>query len=272
MSTLRNKPEDYATTIALETYATEDEFKKALLCKKEFIVNLAYIVHDKDEGRDPHIHAVITLTESMQLKRICGWLKNCKDFKGSIANTFAEELLSAEAMVTYLTHDGQEGKHQYLDTEIKVLEGIQDARGHLKGKLDKARESKERKEARKAESEEDNVAFLDDLIARKPHREMARKYGRDYMKNYKQYRQFAWEVEIEEGTKTLDEYMQSSDCVIEEQIIARMSQERARGYESGAVMALDTLAQDLVQRIYRGESYYKDVLADVLKLQKEYIQ
>ena len=272
MSTLRNKPTDYATNVALETYATEDDFKSALAIKRDFVRNLTFIVHDKDAGRDAHIHAVMTLSQSMQLKRVCGWFKSCKDTKGEIANTFAEELLSAEAMEEYLTHSGQEGKHQYDESEIKVLEGIQDARGNLKGKLDLARESKERKEARMQETEEQNENFLNDLIARKPHREMAVKYGRDYMKNYRNYRQFAWDVELEEGTKTLDDYLRSTDCVLGEMVEARISQESARGFEKGAVSALQTIAGDLHARIADGESYYRDMLVEILKLQKEYLQ
>lgn len=274
MSTLRNKPTDYTTTVALQTYATEDEFKSALAGKREFIRNLSYIVHDKDEGVTPHIHAVLTLSESMQLKRVCGWLKTCKDTKGEIANTFAEELLSAGDMWDYLTHsgDGQVGKHQYNDSEIKVLEGVQEARGNLKGKVDLARERAERKEQHQQVTEEQNETFLNDLIARKTHREMAVKYGRDYMKNYKNYRQFAWEVELEEGTKTLDDYMKSTDCVLGEQIEARMSQEQARGFEKGAIQALQAIEGDLHARITNGESYYRDMLVEILKLQKEYLQ
>lgn len=269
MSTLRNKPEDYATTIALETYATDKQFKSALSSKKEFLRNLSYIVHDKDEGRDPHIHAVLTLTESMQLKRVCGWFKKCTDFKGQIANTFAEELLSADAMIDYLTHTEQEGKHQYLDTEIKVLEGIQDARGHLKGKNDIARENKERKEARKAETEEDNESFLNDLIAQKPRREMAKKYGRDYMKNHKAYAEFAGLVVLEE-TGDIDKAFALMDGTTARLDEAR-KQARVLGELDGQRLVIDSLSQYVEKRIERGESYLKD-FQGVLYAMKRSIQ
>lgn len=275
MSTLRNKPTDYATTMAVETYATESDLKTVLAGKRDFIRNLCYIVHDKDEDRDTHIHFLVTLSESMQMKRVSGWFKNCKDTKGEICNTFCEELLSKDAMEEYITHSGkfaQKGKHQYDESEIKVLEGIQDARGHIKGKQDLARERAERREQHQQVTEEQNETFLNDLLARKPHREMAVKYGRDYMKNYKNYRQFAWEVELEEGTKTLDDYLKSTDCVLGEQVEARISQESARGFEKGAITALQTIAGDLHARIADGESYYRDMLVEILKLQKEYLQ
>ena len=270
MSTLRNKPTDYATTIALQTYATEEEFKCALASKREFVRNLSYIVHDKDNA-DPHIHAVLTLSQSMQLKRVCGWFKTCKDSKGEISNTFCEELLSAEAMEDYLTHagEGQVGKHQYNESEIKVLEGIQDARGYLKGKLDLARESKERKEARREETEDENETLLNDVIAQKPRREMARKYGRDYMKNHKAYAEFAGLVVLEEtgDIERAFALMDGTTARIDEV----RKQARTMGEIDGATAVLNSLAEYVDKRIERGESFLSD-FRGVLYAMKRSIQ
>lgn len=265
---------NYGTTLCIVTYSTEEEFLKALREHKDEIECACYIVHDKDEA-DTHIHAPIVFKQSMSIKRVRGWFKTCTDEKGMVANTFAEPVLSADGMEEYLTHDTEEsraqGKHQYDTEDIKVLEGIADSRGRMKGALDIQRENAEKKARKKEESEENNEEFLTDLLDRKPHREMARKYGRDYMKNYKQYRQFAWEVEIEEGTKTLDDYMQSTDCVIGEQIKASIGKAGAQGFQKGAVIALETIASDLHARIAKGESYYKEMLNEILKLEKEFV-
>ena len=259
MSTLRNKPTDYATTMAVETYATESDFKAVLTGKRDSVRNLCYIVHDKEEDRDTHIHFLVTLSESMQMQRVAGWFKKCKDTKGEICNTFCEELLSKDAMEEYITHSGkfaQKGKHQYDENEIKVLEGIQDARGHIKGKQDLARERAERKEQHQQETEEQNETFLNDLIARKPHREMAKKYGRDYMKNHKAYAEFAGLVVLEE-TGDIERAFALMDGTTAKLDEAR-KQARAMGEIDGATAVLNSLAEYVDKRIERGESFLSD--------------
>lgn len=264
---------NYGTTLCIVTYATEDEFLKVLKEHKDEIECACYIVHDKDEA-DTHIHAPVVFKQSMSIKRVRGWFKTCSDEKGITANTFAEPVLSADGMEEYLTHDTEEaktkGKHQYDTEDIKVLEGIADSRGRMKGALDIQREKAERKARKKEESEESNEEFLNDLLDRKPHREMARKYGRDYMKNYKQYRQFAWEVELEEGTKTLEDYMQSTDCVIDEQIQAKVAQAGALGFRKGAVMAFQELTNEIGTRVDHGESYLRDILKYIFEIERKY--
>ena len=266
---------NYGSTLCIVSYATEDEFLRVIKTHRDEIESACYIVHDKDEA-DSHIHAPIVFKQSMSIKRVRGWFKACTDNKGMVANTFAEPILSAEGMEEYLTHDTEEaktaGKHQYDTEDIKVLEGVADSRGRMKGALDVKRENAEKKAKRKEETEEGNDEFLTDLLERKSHREMARKYGRDYMKNYKSYRQFAWEVEMQEGTRTLDEYLQSGDCVLEEKVVARLAQEGARGFERGAVMALEAVAEDLNDRVKGGESYLREMLKEIRKMQKEFIQ
>lgn len=266
---------NYGTTLCLVTYATEKDFLRVVEAHKDEIESACYIVHDKDET-DTHIHAPVVFKQSMSIKRVRGWFKACVDHKGEVANTLAKPVLSAEGMEEYLTHDTEkakeDGKHQYVTEDIKVLEGIADSRGRMKGALDIQRENAERKAKKKEEAEESNDEFLTDLLKRKPQREMARKYGRDYMKNYKQYKQFAWEVEIEEGTKTIDDYMESADCVIGEQIQAKVAQAGAFGFQKGAVMALQEMANEIGTRVDHGESYLREILKYIAKIEKNYIQ
>lgn len=182
--------------VTLMSYATEEELQKVILSKREYILGCAYIFHDKDDNEN-HYHIQLTLKRSRRLSDIIGWFKNCSDSKGEKANTFGEITLSCRAQEEYFTHSDDEsrnaGKHQYLPENIKVLDDIGDpwdfvtAHDKQVGVIQKRRES-----------EDENEQLLQDIIDGVSQREMARKYGRDYMKNFKVYRAFASNVVLEE--------------------------------------------------------------------------
>lgn len=258
MSQLRNKPTDYITNVALQTYSCEEDFLGVLEKHREDVRCLSYIVHDKDEA-DPHIHAIFALSRSLQVKTICGWFKKCSDVKGEACNTFAEEILSASAMEDYLTHSGagQEGKHQYEAEDVKVLEGVADARRSLKGKEDVKRENAEKKAERKAEQADETECLLNDIIEGKPMREMARKYGRDYMKNHRAYREYAGLVVIEESQDIQKglQIMGGLDAFVDEQ--RRLANQA--GVATGMNEVLRALGAYVDTEVANGATYLKNI-------------
>jgi hypothetical protein len=182
--------------VALMTYATEDEIKRVLEEKKPYIKGVSYIFHDK-ETAEPHYHIALELKRSRKGQAIIRWFKGLKDSKGELANTFGEEVISVSGLHDYFTHSDEisikEGKHQYTEEDIKVIEGIPNAWDYVTA-WEKAEAQAEAKEQKADEVEQ----MLDDIINEVPAREMARKYGRDFMKNASQYRKFASEVVLEE--------------------------------------------------------------------------
>lgn len=75
-------------------------------------------------------------------------------------------------------------KYRYDESERIILQG------NLQTFLDS--------EKIKEDKHDDVEELIDDMIKNLSWREMARKYGRDYMKNYKAYQQYALNVALEE--------------------------------------------------------------------------
>ena len=136
----------------------------------------AWICHDKDvtDGGEPkaiHYHCVVRFENGIRLTAFK------KAFSG---NVFVEVPYNDDACIKYLTHEGIEGKYQYpVDDVQKFTESGQ--RSFFV--------SKEEYQNNK------NKEFLDDLENKLPRREMALKYGRDYMKNVDRYEQFVGHLE-----------------------------------------------------------------------------
>lgn len=191
---------------ALTTYATEEQIKTVLLAKSSQIEHARYIYHYK-EDKEPHIHLVIVTLKSRKLSDVRGWFKELADSKGEPANTLSEELASTSAMEEYFTHSDEKSladdtKHQYLAEDIKVLLGSTVDYLNIETRLQEtqriAAESAERDQKKRAATADDVEQQLNDIIAGLPLRDMARKYGRDYIKNRRAFVDYAAMIVCEE--------------------------------------------------------------------------
>lgn len=198
--------------VFVRTYATAESLESALEGKG--LEAYAYILHDKD-GCEPHLHVVMLADRSRRGKDLYAWLKDCVDSKGQPANSEIEVVRSMDACHKYLTHSDdaskQKGKHQYTESDIVYPMGAEP--WEYKTPVDvqfQARE-KERASAEKCDQ------LIQDIIDRVPAREMARRYGRDYMKNHMVYRKFAAEVLLEEGGD-LDKAFALTDSILDQRI------------------------------------------------------
>lgn len=184
--------------VSISTYASEEEIRRIIEEKKEYIKGVSYIYHDKDEST-PHTHIALELKRSRKGGQILRWFDGAKDRANpdTVANTKAQEVISVSALHDYFTHSDpdsrQQGKHQYTENDIKCIEGISDAWSYVTA-WEKAEERAEEKEQKADETEQ----LLQDIIDHVPQREMCRRYGRDYMKNYQSYKNFASLVVLEE--------------------------------------------------------------------------
>lgn len=163
-------------THSIVSYATEAELKPLLEKARAW----AYILHDKDDGKAPHFHAVVTFATEKSFKWVREQVK-------SEQNTFTEAIKGELSdVIDYFTHKGITEKYHYNDDDIKYHN-----RDYWKRRLNNG-----------DDEENKNELFLDDLLSANYSAEgMARKYGRDFIKNFKSYNTFR-EVVFEERRAT----------------------------------------------------------------------
>lgn len=157
----------------IRTYADEECVKA--ICQNA--TNFAYILHDKD-GCEPHYHIIFE-----QRVRPASLLRRIAEIEPT-QQTVVEQLKDRKAASKYMLHadivSRANGKTLY-DIEDVITNDI------------------ERYFPAPVKNEVADNNFLDDLLAgRLTRREMARRYGRDYMKNYRAYEEFKTAVEIQE--------------------------------------------------------------------------
>ena len=159
-----------STWFFLMTYSSPEEFQTLLDKSTHF----AYAYHDKDDN-EPHYHVLVHF-ESARTGYAC-----IKDIKSS-SNTFLEEASNPVACYEYLTHKNDLDKYQYTDDIIISHNPV-----YWKNYLPSVRDRP------KADLEAD---FLEDLISPDVLDlvYMAKKYGRDFIKNYRSYLDFRNEV------------------------------------------------------------------------------
>lgn len=167
----------------LMSYADIEDIQNILDIAKHW----AYIKHDKDissnldeSGKqklvEPHYHIVLILNSQMTLSAI-------RKRIGSDENTLGQELKFPKNLYDYLLHDEYTDKIRYSEKErycdnINYWENLK----------------KNERTTKKNDAEE----LIDDILKGLSFREMARKYGRDYMRNYFDYTNYAKLVKEED--------------------------------------------------------------------------
>lgn len=165
-----------AYTWSLITYADFVSIDRLLSETQHF----AYCIHDKDcdengEQVTPHVHILCTFEKNVSLN----WIK---EKMNSTQNTLGEcrrrcgnkwTTLNVQGLYEYLIHEGFPEKYQYSPEDRKV-----DNTEYWKKYERRLRESSDE--------------FLIDLLAdyineRELMLTMAKKYGRDFLKNYERY-------------------------------------------------------------------------------------
>lgn len=254
---------------SLSTYATPEHIEKALNAVCDKLDFASYILHDKDktdEGhlKEVHAHINLVLSSPRKIDFVRGIFKTSLDLKGEIANTLAKPTLFTPAADLYMTHHTQTegvdivghhkehtpigGKFQYVEEIIKVIKG--DRREYVNlltetaVKLDWMKSQKEQKSQDKAQKKQEQSdecnELIEDIIAEKPSREMACKYGRDYMRNHKQYKEYCAQIVLEE-TGDLDKAFRLVGSFAESQYYEKVKS----AYNSGAKITATNMRQVL---------------------------
>lgn len=155
-------------------YASEEALKRYLT---EQCRNWAYMLHDKDvteEGtpNEPHFHFVATYDQRKSFQQVC---RTTTLYRGD-QNVLVEMCFKGIApALEYLWHKNDANKYQY-DKRKVVISSKEWFERYITGN-----------------DESENDRFVDDLLA--PSRAfsiiaMARKYGRDFMRNMNSYLEF----------------------------------------------------------------------------------
>lgn len=147
------------------TYLSEAQF---LCVLKERFSSWAYIYHDKD-GNEPHWHIVGSCTNKVSFKRLLKDFESCGNENTRLIPITKEDL---RERYEYLDHRNETSKYHYPSAAIKHHEEHYWQVVCKDIILDRTA----------------NDEFIEDLLSETISIEqMGRKYGRDFMKNYKAY-------------------------------------------------------------------------------------
>lgn len=169
---------------SLITYASPDEFQLLL----EKCTHYAYIYHDKDDNEN-HYHVICVFQNQRTLSAI-------KRDINSTQNTLGQKVNSLSDMFHYLTHDEEEGK------EIYPIENVVCDDLYYWTHLDNVKDDSA-----------DIEQMIDDIINGVHYRILARKYGRDYVKNHVVYESFAERVYRQEVLGEIFNYQRLKEFI-----------------------------------------------------------
>lgn len=161
-------------------YGQYDELERAL----DRCQHYAFILHNQDD-EDDHYHILARYVYQRTVSAVL------KDFV-SYSNCFVEVLKDIQGSFDYLTHSNQPDKYQYSQDRI-VFDNLDYWITNTQNSLTK--------------KQDEMFDFVDDLVkyARKQisSREMAVKYGRDFIRNRFAYEDFGLLIVSEERDKNL---------------------------------------------------------------------
>lgn len=149
----------------LVSYAAEDEFKVIFKDCEEW----AYIYHNADNAT-PHFHIYVKFKNARYLDGIRKQINSVQNTLGEIAKSTNTDIIN------YFMHKGIPDKHPYKFDDIRFSDNFKNSSNKVN----------------------DNEEFINDLLSDMSLRAMGIKYGRDFMKNYKSYYEFAKDLKREE--------------------------------------------------------------------------
>ena len=170
-------------SFSIVSYASLSEIQNLLQACRHYV----YILHDKDVNEDgslrsPHFHILCTFVQNKSFNSVASLVVSSQ-------NTFVQQLQDVGGAFAYLTHQNNLEKFQYNSDDL-----VSD---NLDYWLDKIPEY-ENKSSKNDEFVDDLLSDDFDVVA------MARKYGRDFIKNLNRYESFRFRVK-DSSTRSLDD-------------------------------------------------------------------
>lgn len=219
-------------SFSIVSYADLSELSPLLSSCRHYV----YILHDKDVNEDsslrsPHFHILCTFTQNKSFNSVASLVVSSQ-------NTFVQQLQDVGGAFTYLTHQNNPEKFQYNADDL-----VSD---NLDYWLDKIPEY-ENKSSKNDEFVDDLLSDNFDVVA------MARKYGRDFIKNLNRYESFRFRVK-DCSTRSLDD----------EKVKAAIDNWRLHTHDVRLNTAFDN--NEIVASYKRGYSKAVDEVLDLFEL------
>lgn len=183
---------------AIVSYASIDDIKEICAEHNDQLIGWATIEHNRDEdenGNDKawHRHLVLYCKRSMSPDTIKKWFVHCKDAKGEFANTLVqykhtcrkqdgtveEQTIDLAGATFYLVHEDKQGKPLAPKWHYSWDEVFGNNIDVLKNWTYGTKETTERKD--------NTFEILEQVIAGVSPYELAKRYGRDYIMNFRKY-------------------------------------------------------------------------------------
>lgn len=180
-------------SFCLSTYLEKKQVSDVLLKHDRQIRSYAYIEHNKDINEDGtpkerHIHLLLRTVNSRSVDDVRNWFKGYTDINGMPINTLGQEMHDIGSSFDYLTHSTEqareEGKYQYDKSEIvsNDLKYFEDS----------------------TINDEDNISLaVMELCDGVPLKEVALKYGRDFIIHYQSIKLLFNDIQTQLGGKTI---------------------------------------------------------------------
>lgn len=262
MSNEKARTTKTARAVTIRTYLKADEVERIVEDHAGMICTAVLAVHDKDVNDDgspkvPHVHVNLLLDRSRELSGTLSWFRAVDD-AGKPVQSHIEAVLDPVGCDDYLTHDTAEarakGKYQYDESIVKVIRGDRDTFRAFRTDWTRKHDARVKREVAQDETEQ----MITDIIDGVSFREMARRYGRDYMKNCWTYRSYCAHIVIEE-TGDIDKALALEGKHVRDQLTAEAHREYVRGTTDG----LRAVQQIVKAEIKGGATYLSEVSATI---------
>lgn len=160
-------------SFSIVSYASLNEIMPLVAGCRHYV----YILHDKDVNEDgstrsPHFHILCTFAQNKSFNAVASLVE-------SDQNTFVQQLQDVGGAFSYLIHQNNPEKYQYNSDDL-----VSDDIDYW---IDRIPDYEDKKNK--------NDEFVDDLLSDDFDAvAMARKYGRDFIKNISKYENFRFRV------------------------------------------------------------------------------
>lgn len=181
----------------LVSYLPHDVIQNILDTKLKQIDKYAYILHDKDvydkdvvndvgdvlhcvgEVKAPHTHIFLKLFESRDSGEIQRWFT--REVDGVRQNCFLERVHNRIGCIAYLTHRTKKSQHKY-QYDLDLVKSFNLDGTELDG-----------------DCVDNSLDIIEDILNNVPLREMVRRYGKQFIYQYKAYTEMAFNIRKQEN-------------------------------------------------------------------------
>lgn len=187
-----SQQEQEARNFFIRTYLKEADVKEFI--RSLSVAKWAYIQHDERDNKEPHMHLLLRMNNRTSKKSIERKLKlfSMGKDEGKDCNFNCQICEDLNNAFLYLTHESlsakQEGKAVYSVDDIRTNDF-----GYFRGNYSS--------DGEKTEKAGENTAYqiIADIERGETLRNMAKRYGREYIINRRHYEDFVYEMRREEG-------------------------------------------------------------------------